>query len=282
MNQRRKVLSLVIAGALGVFGMLAGSASHAFAGYYPSNACSTTNDSIDVPIINSPITLGVQIGSPSLPRPGGHGGETYVGLCYSTSPNGYDGSETTGGDIQVGFTPSTSAPAAEAGCIPDQQAQGVAVNCTALAAPTYSVTPGTGLAGDTITVSIPFSLYLGQGVSDQPTLSPTGVLVGQLQPYAEPGSGVGYQLSFLQVWADGILLVSAPPSTAGAYVNPFGVAAESLNISQGGPCLEGVCIPAGYVESTGNPVAGVQLLNQSFNVAVPKNCVYTNPSGQCP
>ena len=281
----RKVLSIISAGGLAVVGMAIASPTHAFAG--TGNASTQCEDGVgndDLPsplFVTNPITLGVQIASPALAGEGlgGGSGGTYVGLCYATGSYNNIGPEITGGIIGVGVGPGTQAGAV---CYPDTNPQGVVISCSAATAPTFSVSPGpAGSSGDLVTVNVPFTVCFGSCNSTGAGLAPTGLLVGQLTPVAEPGIGVGYQLSNVQVYVNGVLVVNTS-AQAGAYVNPFGAVADSLNFAQGGPCLANECVPDGYIETTGNAVAGFQVQGLSFNIPVPKECLYTNPAGQCP
>jgi hypothetical protein len=70
---------------------------------------------------------------------------------------------------------------------------------------------------------------------------------------------------------------------AGAYVDPFGAIEESLDLSQGGPCSSGYCVPKGYLGTTGNNLLGFTVLGIPINVAPPKVCPYYNPNtSYCP
>jgi hypothetical protein len=298
MRLRTRALACTAAGAVAITGLVSLGSIHALAGSGFSTVCNDNNPPAgwtgaygvgdDIPLIGgpygaggsaAPITLGVEIST---------AGSLHVALCYSTSPYASTTGEATGGAIAVDLLnpPSWSnqgGNTAAASCNPDQNPQGAALACLVATKPTYSITPGSsGQSGDTITVNVPFTVCLGGCTSSGVSVNPTGVFVAQLVPAAEPGIGVGYQMGASQVWVDGLLVGAGPVGPTGAYVNPFGAIVQSLDFSQGGPCLVGVCVPKGYVETTGTPVAGIQLLGTSINVFVPKECIYTNPSGQCP
>jgi hypothetical protein len=222
----------------------------------------------------APISLAAEIGD------GGSPANLHVGLCYGTNSEAQNAAgqpELAGGYTIVDVLNPTSndgAPTAVGmGWDPNSTLQ---FNWRAGTAPTYTVTPGA--VGDTISISIPIGICLA-GCNTTPVgVGPTGVLVYQLTPQPEPGIGLGYTLTGVQVAVDGITLVNQNVGPTGAYVNPFVSVLKSLDPTQGGPCVAGVCVPKGYVE-TSAPVAGIQLLG--LTVDVPK-CLYSNPSGQCP
>lgn len=280
MKMKRALVAISAAG-LGAAAVAVLPMTHVAAGSWPSTACEDASGNDDVPIMTSPFTLGVEIASPALAGVGfgGYNGTNYVTLCYSTTPYGSPAPEITGGQLHAGVSNGGSVIAY---CAPDSNQQAVALSCGATLGPTYTLTPGPpGSLGDTITVSIPFGVCLPQCTGTTLGVGATGILVGQLTPISEPGIGIGYQLSSLQVDADGTA-VSIPVGPTGAYVNPFGAIIDNLSLSQGGPCVLGTCVPGGYVEIPGGNVAGVQLDGTAFNVALPKECVYSNPNGQCP
>ena len=278
--------------------------AHAFAGSGTSTACEDNNSAStwngtfgqhdDIPLLGGPygaggssfpVTLGVEIATNS---------GLHVALCYSTSPYGSTGGEVSGGAVAFdALTPASSAtwsnPSANtvnAACLPDSQPQGEQISCQVASSPTYAVTPGpAGSTGDIISVAIPFSVCFGGCTGSGAAVAPTGLLVWQLVPVAEPGIGVGYTLNSLQVFVDGTPIVDQAPGAVGAYANPFGAVEESLNFSQGGPCTGVVCVPQGYIGTTGNNVAGFSVLGVFFNVSGPltKQCLYWNPSTNgCP
>jgi hypothetical protein len=237
-----------------------------------------------VSILKSPITLGVEVGALD-PSATGRG---HIAICYSTNPYGSTNPSVSGGEIAVDLLTGAdytnpSGNTANVACYPDAVPEGVPISCEAGSTPTATISHGpSGTTVDVITVSVPFTVCAGACRVGAVNVGSTGVLVGQLSPVTEPGTGVGYQLSLLQVVVDGVTVVNATPGPTGAFVAPFQAVAESLDFSQGGPCFVGKCVPAGYVETTGSDVAGFQVLGIPFNVAVPKLCLYSNPSGSCP
>jgi hypothetical protein len=149
--------------------------------------------------------------------------------------------------------------------------------------PTVTQTPGPpGSTGETLTVNIPFTVCFGACNTGSTTLGSTGLFVGQLTQVATPGLGVGYQLSLLQVYVNGILVENLQNAAVWAYVNPFGAVAQSLSLPQGGPCVVGVCtpgagVPTGYVMTTNNPVVGFAIPGVgTFNVPIGHVCLYNN------
>jgi hypothetical protein len=287
MRLRSRLLSITAAGGLVALALGVGPATHAFA----ATACddSIGNEYKEVSIAGGPnsaipgmpFTLAAEIGD------GGTLLDPHVGVCFGTNTEAQNAAgqpEAAGGEVFIEALNPASGDGIHTGAAlfwdPNSN---VKANTTASTAPTYALNPGpAGTTGDTITLSIPFTVCFGACTATGTNVNPTGLLVGQLVPQVEPGLGVGYQLSTLQVWANGVLLVSAPPSTTGAYVNPFGAVAQSLNLSQGGPCIVGTCLPDGYVETTGSSIAGFQILGVPVNITVPKECAYSNPNGQCP
>lgn len=280
MNWKHRAVGVAAAAALSVAALGATSPARALAGswtqYCWDNPVTSGGD--DVPILTGEggVWLAAEVGG------------KHLSLCISTAnPQSTTTPEAVGEDITVNILGGDGANdpnTVDALCLPDSTANGVVATCQAATAPSASVSPGpAGTTGDVVTVNVPFTLCLGQECQrPQAGLAATGLLVGQLTPVAEPGIGAGYQLSSLSAYVNGIQVFAASPN-AGAFVDPFAAIAENLDTSQGGPCLVGNCVPDGYVETTGTaPIAGVQLLGQSFPVTVPRQCVYSNPNGQCP
>lgn len=278
MRLKSRLLSLTAASGLAATVLAAGPAQHVLAGPpgAPSGYC---NDGIgqefEVPILTSPITLAVELGS--------NGSQTHphLGLCYSTTPEGSSNGEAAGGS--AGYYVDLGNPTGVNVYSFSDPGAAIQASTDDTVAPTWSIVPGTnGTTGDTIAVSIPFSLCLGGCDTFSPTINPTGLLIGQLVPVAHPGIGAVYELASLQVIVNGVTVVSAPDIPAGAWVDPFGAVADSLSLQQGGPCILNECVPQGYVETTGTTVAEVRILGHSEDVTPPKKCLYTNPQGQCP
>jgi hypothetical protein len=299
----RRLLSIATAGGLAGAGLLTVAPVHVFAGSGASTTCSDNNAAAgwsghygttdDIPLLGGPygaggssfpMTLGVEIATDQ---------GLHVALCYSTSPYSSTGGQVSGGAIAVdaltppsGVWSNPTANKVNAVCMPDATPQGEQLSCQAATSPTYSITPGpAGSTGDVISVNVPFTVCFGGCSGSSAALAPTGLLVGQLVPVAQPGIGVGYTLQSLQVIVNGVVVVNQTPSPAAAYVDPFRAVEESLDFTQGGPCTGAVCVPQGYVGTTGNNVAGFSLLGISYNVGGPltKQCVYWNPStNRCP
>jgi len=299
-----RLLTIASAGTLAAAGLAVIAPAHALAGYGPSLACEDNNAATgwnghqgqadDIPLLGGPygaggmsfpVTLGLEVTTDR---------GLHVALCYSTSPYASTGGEVSGGAIAVdALNPGGGAVwsnpdgnTVNASCMPDSVPQGVSLACEAATSPSYSIAPGAaGTTGDVISVNVPFTVCFGGCSGTSAGLAPTGLLVGQLVPVSQPGVGVGYQLQTLQVYVDGVLVVNEAPQAAGAYVDPFSAVEESLDFSQGGPCTGAVCVPQGYVGTTGSNVAGFELLGASYNVGGPltKQCVYWNPStNRCP
>lgn len=278
--------------------------AHAFAGWGASTICEDNNAAAgwkgtygqadDIPILGGPYGLGGSSFPVTLAVEIATDRGLHVALCYGTSPYGSPSGEPSGGAFSFdALTPASnptwsnpSANAVNAACIPDGVPQGEAISCQVASNPTYAVTPGpAGTTGDIVTVAIPFTVCFGGCTGSGAAVAPTGLLVGQLVPVAEPGIGAGYTLQSLLVYVDGSIIIDEAPTPVGAYVDPFGAVEQSLDFSQGGPCTGAVCVPQGYVGTTGNNVAGFSILGVSYNVGGPltKQCVYWNPStNRCP
>jgi hypothetical protein len=281
---KRHLRTITAAGSLSLT-LCAGAAIGAPLAAHAAGTSQYCNDGLgneyrEVTILTTPITLAVEIGS------GGSLLNPNVGICYATSPEGTTSPQTAGGSFAVAGNPYGSNPTIGVGSTSDSNSA-EQVNGGANATPTYSITPGpAGSTGDVISVTIPFTVCLGPCTGTGTGLNPTGVLVGQLVPVAQPGIGVGYTLQSLDVFVNGtVVFHEAPTTLAGAYVNPFGAVEESLDISQGGPCTGIACVPQGYVGTTGANYAGISILGVPVNVGGPltKQCVYWNPStNRCP
>lgn len=279
---RKRFMAMTAAGGLAAIGAGVAPVTHVAAS--PSQNCNdgTGNEYKEITLSTNP-TLAVEIGSY-----GAYQGDPaalehpHVAICYATGPEGSTSPETAGGYVTLDeLNGALGSVGAGAASDPNAAEQ---LNGGADLTPSYTLTPGpAGTVGDLITASIPFTICVGPCTGTGAGLNPTGLLVGQLVPTSEPGIGVGYSLQSLQVFVNGALVLNEPTLTvAGAYANPFGAVAESLNLSQGGPCFLNVCVPNGYVETTGTNVAGFQIAGIALNVPVPKECVYSNPNGACP
>lgn len=269
-----------LAGAVAMSAGLIIAIPHAaFAGTGSSQFCSDGAGNDDLPLtVTDPITVGVEVLSAPADL------DAAVAVCYSTTPTGYTGSETTGGYVFLRTRKTTSPPPVWGACIPDTNTAGLSLGCTFDVTPTYSVTPGpAGSTGDTITVAVPFAVCVGQCEGASPGLLPTGVIVGTLEPIPGPGTGAAYQVTSVQVYVNGAQVYSHEGVPVGAYLNPFGQVEQ--NLSSSGPCVLSVCAPlAGYVEVTGQQPLLVLYLPDGtiLPVTPPKQCLYANPSTACP
>lgn len=277
MQGRNRLVALAAAGGIATLGLAVGPATHAFAS--PSGYCSDgQGEVIEQPLVSTP-NLYVAVGV------GKDGQLTFphVVLCYATGQPNSTSPEIAGGAFVVTANPSTSSPWATVWTQSDPTAADQ-VNFSVGAAPTYTVTPApAGSTGDEITVVAPITVCPSPACSSlTPGVGPTGVIVGQLTPVTEPGVGVGYQVSNVAVYVDGVLLAEYNPAAVGAYVNPLGAIEDSVNLSPGGPCVGSVCGPEAYVGTTGSSVAGVQLLGTPVSVAPPPECVHNPGSYTCP
>lgn len=141
MLPRKRVLSVTAAAGLALGALAVAAPTHAFAGNLSSTACEDNSD--DVPILggpnsldpNAPITLGVEVGIFGSPTSVSNLTSGHYALCYSTSPYGYSGPETTGGEIALDAADTTySNPmgnTVNVACNPDSNPQGVALSCSA-------------------------------------------------------------------------------------------------------------------------------------------------------
>ncbi len=309
MSLKRHLLTITAAGGVALAGLAVAAPTHVFAGNGYSTTCNDNNPPAgwtgqygvgdDIPLIGgpygvggtgAPMTLGVEASDAN--------GTLHVALCYSTSPYNSTGGETTGDAIALDLlgAPSWSDPqgsTAQVSCNPDNNPQGVALSCLAATTPSYSVTGQPGTTGYAISVNIPFTVCFGGCTGSGAGVAPTGLFVGQLVPVPEPGIGFGYKVQSLQVYVNGALIANFPPITlAGAYINPFGLVEESLDVHSGGPCSAGFCVPAGYIGTTGANAAGFQILGIPVDLgggyipftSIPtKQCLYYNPStSYCP
>ncbi len=273
----RKLLGIAAAVTVVVTAGMVAGARPAVAGSGWSHSCDDdpTGGDTQIPILRSPVTLAVEIGPKgSVPN--------HVEICYATTPESDQGAEVAGGALGVNALCQS--------CYAPVQVYDNADNYSLIGSsfgeawiPTFTVTPGPpGTAGDTITVFVPFIVCAGQCVTNA-NVAPTGAIVGQLQAQPAPGQyGVSYQLTSLQVWANGAKLVDLTPAQVGAGVNPFGQVSDSLG-SPGGPCLLGICGPiGGYVETTGAaPLLVLQVGGSTIPVGAPKTCLYSN-NAVCP
>lgn len=85
---RSRIAALVVV-ALASFGL---GTSPAAAGSFASTTCSDGSGGIEVPLLVSPITVGMEIRT---------GSSTTVDICYASSPVNHSGSELIGGRISI-------------------------------------------------------------------------------------------------------------------------------------------------------------------------------------
>jgi hypothetical protein len=233
---------------------------------------------IEIPILTSPVTLGIEIGPPNgqgvIPQ--------HVHICYSTTPTGSSGSELTGGNITVNpLNVGSNGVGVE--CIPDDNAQGVTVDCSGSTYPTYTVNPGGTNGGQVITVSIPFSICVGQCANDE--LNTTGLIVGTITQAPAGGATAAYRLSAVCVMVDGIPLTDCTNDVFG-YTGATATGTSPTNISSQGPCVLEQCLPlfgTSYVGTTGNQLATIWLFGIPIPVYGQHTCIYQADAGTpCP
>ena len=272
---RGRVLLFVLTLIAGFLGMASHSTMPASADF--SDWCSDgyPSDAPQLNILEWPVKVGIEIWT-SVPA---------GAVCYSTAPSGVP---LAGGAVStaVVVNPSTSPSAwARLACYSDSGVQ-VPLGCEA------QVSAGTGPSitsyGDgTHAVSLPFSVCAAVCVNGAPNVQKTGVVLGTLDPISGPGTGVGYRLSNVAVYVNGLLVVSTPVDIGGAFLDPHLPGLSTPSISGGSPCTIGnVCVPtfAGMLGITGAtttvtlylPVAG----GVSVPVTVPSTCLL-NFSGSC-
>jgi hypothetical protein len=230
-----------------------------------------------------PFTLAAEIGD------GGTLLDPHVGVCFGTNTEAQNSAgqpEAAGGAIFIdALNPASNDGFSTGANLLWDSNSNVKAPAETTTTPTYAIVPGpAGTTGDTIALSIPFSVCFGPCSGGTPGLNPTGLLVGQLAPAPQPGIGIGYTLSSLVVYVNGVTVASfGGVSLAGAYVDPFGAIEQTLDFSQGGPCTAVACEPQGYIGTTGNNLVGFTVLGVPFNYAPPKTCAYWNPStNHCP
>jgi hypothetical protein len=244
----------------------------------PSRATSSyCNDGLSSPggkevaLITSPITLGVEIG-PNPPN---------VMLCYSTGAAGA-GNTVAGGDIHPYAGAGTTSGGAVLYCGSDPNVV-VPINCNSGAG--YTASPTYSISGGLVSVSIPFSVCSGGCFTSNPTILSTGVVVGTLTPASGPSgsTGAGYQISSIEVWVNGTLIVRrAGFGIAGIYADTGSPVYQNLHGNPSGPCVLGVCLPlSGVVKTTGsNPTLYLLLPGSSsttpVTVPIPPLCIYNN------
>jgi len=289
MRRRSRLLSITAAGGLALAGLAVAPLTHAFA----ATGCDDTagNEYKEVSIAGGsnsaipgmPFTLAAEIGD------GGTVLDPHVGVCFGTNTEAQNAAgqpEVAGGAIFIdALNPASNDGFSTGANLLWDSGSNVKAPAEATTTPSYAIVPGpAGGTGDTIALSIPFTVCFGPCSGSAPGLNPTGLLVGQLAPAPEPGIGIGYSLQSLDVYVNGALVFHEQPTTvAGAYVDPFGAVEESLNFSQGGPCSSGVCVPQGYVGTTGSNLVGFTVMGFPVSVAPPKACPYYNPNTDyCP
>jgi len=266
---KRRLLMITAAGGVAAAALGVAAPTHVLAGSGWSQVCEDNAD--DIPIMTSPITLGVQFASPGLGAIGhqGYGPNSYVTLCYSDTPYGYTGPETTGGMFEVGLT---NGQYPYVWCPNDANAQQLTINCGLF--PTASFTPS-GVAGGTLTTTVPFSVCIGSPLTNpagssctastslEPTIGATGLVVdsvglGGCCQASETGLGV---VPAGTLYIDGVIQQQFE-SEAGAGVTPS--AASGDVVTAGIPVCIGPCetipVPSGaWVGTDGAPVGTLDI-----------------------
>lgn len=208
----RKLLVALAGLILAFAGLAARGPLSAFAGYGSSAVCGDGDN--DVNIISSPVEIGLEVGELNTlgaKQPG------YIALCYSTTPNGFQGGETTGGAIyaQLPVLPNASEfqgqHTAGFGCVPDANPQFVATSCW------FATDPSVTTSGDTVSAAIPFGICAGVGgstpppqgecVGEAPGLGTTGLVFGTFSPTGPPAgtdTGAGVSVGGTTLYLDGI------------------------------------------------------------------------------
>jgi hypothetical protein len=279
---KTKLFGRFLRGGLTTVVLLAGliaSAIPAHAGTGTSGYCNDdVGGEVEIPIITDPITLAVEIGTnDQFAHP------VHAGICYSTTREGYTGSELTGGFISIDADPQGSNPFAGFGCVPDDNTQGAEVNCNVRTTPTYTVNQGGANGGQVITVSIPFSVCVGQCVND--ALNTTGLIVGTIAQQPSGGTSAAYQLSSLCAYVDGIQ-VSPACSNGILSTGVTTTGASPTNINSQGPCVLEQCLPlfgTSYVGTTGNQLATIWIAGIAIPLYGEHTCAYNADAGTpCP
>jgi hypothetical protein len=221
MGLKRHVLALAAAAGLAATGLAVATPHQVLAGYGPSQNCNDNGDDVAIlggpasKVPNAPITLGVELGaiSPYNYSPG------YVAVCFSNSPYGCN--------FDFG---STAQP-----------------YCVGNAAPSHTITPATPPAsGETVTVTIPFTLCFGSNLTGQPcangpaNLGTTGVIVAAISTGPPQGTDKGATLALNQgtLWLAGVPIPFGGPTVV-AGVGSQSVTAHTNNSTP-------ICVLNGY------------------------------------
>jgi hypothetical protein len=137
----------------------------------------------DIPVLSSPITLGVETGT--------NAGDTWVTVCYATSEVGYPGAHTTGGFAKILVRPDGSGWFQ---CSPDANAYVLYLSCFA----PFSFSPANG------GLSVTFEATVDTNVTGPVTVGPTGLVVS---PFVTIGPGVSVTPRYPCIYLLGIQVV---------------------------------------------------------------------------
>jgi hypothetical protein len=178
---RIRKIAAVVAAALASTVMLAAPAS---AGVGESVYCSDGGWT-DVPILTTPITLGIEANV-------NLAGDSWVALCYATSPVGFGGAQVTGGLLKVGVRADGTGYYQ---CRPDGNAYVLLVGCNG----TYDLNP--------LPPNTPISVYLNTLTVDTSVTAP--VTLGKTGIEIDLGilSGAPVDPAYPCIWINGLQLV---------------------------------------------------------------------------
>lgn len=260
---KRLSMVLVMLGALLPSGWWLGPAT---AGTGSPNDCSGWQHAEwRIPILTSPITLGIAVwdGTPEY-----QGGQTTVRLCYSTSPAGASQPDTTGGSVEFKNVPwDVPGDQTTVGCNPQSNPSGVVASCYAGTSPTVGYGNGYILHDDnTVRFAIPVTACLGSCHSATPTLGPTGVVFGfdeLVDDFWHPsnsrpaGTSLGYRMTvpYLTLCANGGCQSLSTREDVGIGANPGNVQTLPLTCA---PFSLG-CYPGGVRLTQGATIVAVQV-----------------------
>lgn len=266
MRLRTRMLVLGPAIALATVSLGAVVPGQALAGSGISQYCEDNGD--DIPILTSPITLGVEaiaLVTHSLP--------TNIELCYSTNSYGNTSPTPLSGSITVNVAVPGTAPIGT-NCASDSNGgQIVTLSCTTAVAPSAAFTPASGGVGGTLTVAIPISFCLGSNLTgtlacggSTPTLGNTGVIVGNFSLTGPAGYPTGITLSGINVIADGIAvpLIGSPTSVGVDTPDAIHTAGQSLCV-----LFECVTVPNALAVGTGSDYTAAQIVVAGVTLTVP-------------
>ncbi len=282
MSRIRRVCLLTICGTtMGSLGLAFTAPLPVLAGTGPSQVCEDGAGNDDIPLLTTPVTLGLEVGSPAL-APAGLGGRggNYVTLCYSPTPYGSTAQVLTGGAISVHLVESGSTVSTdETACYPDGF-ESLIVNCDGSETASYTVTPASPPGeGAMITASVPFTICAGTSVTGTPAcgagapaLGSTGLIVTSLALGGAPLAGEtgGTVASTGALYVDGVLQVPFGTSAGAGVSNP-----PSIGGGLGGPglpvCVLSSCvsIPGAWVGSNGAPLGSVDIAGTVLPIASP-------------